>query len=229
MTDNNVDKYITGFKQLAFRSNQDPDAPSILKMFASGLPKALAHSCLDNDDPDTFDEWTMSAQKNHRIWLKKRSLAGIVGTVQTARQQTNNAPQRGQFYWRRGGGGQQPRSGNNRSNPRQSTPYDPNAMDTSAAARKAISEEDKQRHRQEGRCFECSERGHLACTCPKKKPRVRATTEAPVKEETPTAKIEEDKEGEALAEKVLEMSDEAIAVFVKKMSLAGQELGFLDA
>src|SRR5882757_4169726 len=51
MTENNVDKYISEFKQLAFRSNQDPNAPSILKMFVSGLPKALAHSCLDNDDP----------------------------------------------------------------------------------------------------------------------------------------------------------------------------------
>ena len=56
--------------------------------------------------------------------------------------------------------------------------------------------------------------------------------DAPTKEDTTPAKIEEVKDvnvGEALAEKVLGMSDKAIAVFVKKMSMAGQELGFLDA
>jgi zinc knuckle protein len=49
-------------------------------------------------------------------------------------------------------------------------PTDPDAMDVSTA-RKAMTEAEKQKHRQEGRCFECSQQGHLARNCPLKKNR----------------------------------------------------------
>ena len=35
--------------------------------------------------------------------------------------------------------------------------------------RKAETKEDKQKHRIEGRCYECSKQGHLAWDCPQKK------------------------------------------------------------
>jgi hypothetical protein len=41
-------------------------------------------------------------------------------------------------------------------------------MDTSAVARKATTEAEKQKCRQEGRCFECGKQGHLARDCPSK-------------------------------------------------------------
>jgi hypothetical protein len=45
-------------------------------------------------------------------------------------------------------------------------------MDISTA-RKATTDVEKQKHRQEGRCFECSQQGHLAQNCPLKKNRPR--------------------------------------------------------
>jgi hypothetical protein len=43
-------------------------------------------------------------------------------------------------------------------------------MDVSTV-RKATTEVEKQKHRQEGRCFECSQQGHLVHNCPLKKNR----------------------------------------------------------
>jgi zinc knuckle protein len=43
-------------------------------------------------------------------------------------------------------------------------------MDVSTA-RKATTDAEKQKHRQEGRCFECSQQGHLARNCPLKRNR----------------------------------------------------------
>jgi hypothetical protein len=46
------------------------------------------------------------------------------------------------------------------------------------------------------------------------------------------AKVEESTDhgdAEVLAAKVLSLSDEAMAVFVKKMVVSGHEMGFLDA
>ncbi len=42
-------------------------------------------------------------------------------------------------------------------------------MDTSAAARKAITEADKEKYRKEGHCFKCDKQGHIARNCPSKK------------------------------------------------------------
>jgi hypothetical protein len=47
-------------------------------------------------------------------------------------------------------------------------PADPDAMDVSTAW-KATMEVEKQKHHQEGWCFECSQQGHLTYNCPLKK------------------------------------------------------------
>ncbi len=47
-------------------------------------------------------------------------------------------------------------------------------MDTSATARKAITEADKEKYRKEGCCFECDKQGHIARNCPSKKARAHA-------------------------------------------------------
>jgi len=44
-------------------------------------------------------------------------------------------------------------------------------MDTSAAARKANTNKDKEEYRKTRRCFECGKQGHLARVCPTKKNR----------------------------------------------------------
>jgi hypothetical protein len=47
-----------------------------------GLPQALANVCLEQSDPDTFEEWAHAAQRNHRIFLKKQSLKGVFDNTQ---------------------------------------------------------------------------------------------------------------------------------------------------
>jgi hypothetical protein len=58
-------------------------------------------------------------------------------------------------------------------------------MDTSTTLRKAMTDAEKQKVAKEGRCFECSQQGHFALDCRKKKTRTRATT---VHEDTPRPK-----------------------------------------
>ena len=62
MKDGNVDKYITQFSSLAHCAGMDPNDPSTLQLFAQGLPRGLADSCIDIDSPDSFIEWTKAAQ-----------------------------------------------------------------------------------------------------------------------------------------------------------------------
>jgi|SRR6266478_2866135 len=42
-------------------------------------------------------------------------------------------------------------------------------MDTSAAARKAITKADKEKYWKEGHCFECDKQGYITRNCPNKK------------------------------------------------------------
>jgi hypothetical protein len=42
-------------------------------------------------------------------------------------------------------------------------------VDTVMAAQRAVTAEDKKKHCNEGRCYNCSKQGHLACECPNKK------------------------------------------------------------
>jgi len=110
-------------------------------------------------------------------------------------------------------------------------------MDTSAAARKANMNKDKEEYRKTGRCFECSKQGHLARVCPTKRNR-------PSPFQTPatnrTAKIEDDNESEVdscayhwdpevLAQRAMKFTDEDRDAFVRKLQDLGAETGFLEA
>jgi hypothetical protein len=115
-------------------------------------------SCFDLHNSETFEEWALSAQRNHKVWLKKQVARESFNATQPKGQPSPNP--KGQFYWRRGnqGGGQgqgQTNSSGSKSqwhgsNPRQLGPIDPNAMDTSAAAQKVYTEEEKLRYWKEG-------------------------------------------------------------------------------
>src|SRR6266699_6994384 len=82
MKDGNIDAYIARFTQLAHQGGHNVNEPTILTMFLQGLPTQLAHACLDQYDPDSFDKWTVAAQRNHKIYLKKQALKGSYGQSQ---------------------------------------------------------------------------------------------------------------------------------------------------
>jgi hypothetical protein len=219
MKDGNIDAYIARFSQLAYQGGHDKDEPEITRLFAMGLPQALANVCLEQSDPDTFEEWAHAAQRNHRIFLKKQSLKGVFDNAQQRnpqRRQGNNPF--ANFQWRNRGG-----RGGGRSNPR--TTRDPDAMDTSATIRKAVTEADKQRFRQEGRCFECGKRGHLVRDCPDRPVRAKATSS---RNDDPPRYGDLEKGGN-LAELALKLTEAERDTFIKKVMAYEPEEDFLPA
>jgi hypothetical protein len=76
MKDGNVDAYIARFSQLAHRGGHNVNEPELLRLFAIGLPAPQANACIDQQDPETFEEWTHAAQRNQKVWLKNRASKG---------------------------------------------------------------------------------------------------------------------------------------------------------
>jgi hypothetical protein len=206
MKDGNVDTYIARFTQLAHRGGHNPDQPKLLHLFGQGLPQTLANKCLELNDPNTFEEWTKAAQQNHKIYLKQLALKGAFNNTPNAKPQ--NSPFAG-LQWR---SANQNRGAQGQKNPRNATPRDPNAMDMSATIRKAVTEADKQKHRQEWRCFRCSKIGHIARACPNRPAKAAATTEG----EAPP-QYKELTKGDRLADFTLKLSDKERDTFIRKV------------
>ena len=108
-----------------------------------------------------------------------------------------------------------------------SVKIDPNAMDTSATVRKAATEADKQKHHKEGRCFECSLKGHLTRNCPTKQNKARKASSSEDKIEK--AMGPDPSKGEDLTQFAFQLSDKERDAFMKRITSMGEEMGFLDA
>jgi Retrotransposon gag protein len=76
MTGGDVDGYIASFEFLSYQAGMNPDEPSVQRLFARGLPRTLADTCIDIDNPKTFSQWASAAQKHHHNWLRKRAIHG---------------------------------------------------------------------------------------------------------------------------------------------------------
>ena len=61
MKDDNVDKYITAFAELARKALYHEDDPAVLEKFKSGLPLKLLEPCMNHDNPRNWAAWTRSA------------------------------------------------------------------------------------------------------------------------------------------------------------------------
>jgi hypothetical protein len=158
------------------------------------------------------------------LWMKKQGARGNLTAIQNCSDRPGNPWAR--LQWGNQGRGGQNRGNANRGNPQNPTcytPNDPNTMDTSAAAKKAVTEADKQKHRQEGRCYECSKQGHLARNCPNKTPCIKATSSTEDKpEKAATSKKEDLADRDILANYAIKLSDEARDTFIKKLMGQGE-------
>jgi hypothetical protein len=164
MKEGNIDQYIADFSLTAMDAQVDPNKPTVLMLFYQGLPQRLAKKCIELDSPSDFASWTKAAQRNQWNWIITQSLRRKGGKPSPPTR-TSNPPPSCTFPWNNQGQGQwgvvwlaRPRVAS----------ADPDAMDISTA-QKATTEVEKQKHHQEGWCFECSQQGHLAWNCPLKK------------------------------------------------------------
>jgi retrotransposon gag protein len=167
MKEGNINQYIANFSLLAMDAQVDPDEPTVLLLFYQGLPQRLADKCIELDSPNDFTSWTKAAQRNQRNWILTQALRRKGGKPSNTPRPGNPPPTQA-FPWNNRGQGQ--RGGGAQPARPRLPPADPDAMDISTA-RKATTEVEKQKHRQEGRCFKCSQQGHLAWNCPLKKNR----------------------------------------------------------
>jgi hypothetical protein len=91
MQGGNVDRYIASFKFLGHWAGMDLNDPTALHLFAHGLPRTLANTCIDIDNPETFRQWANAAQRQQSNWMHKRAIHGKYGQMQPhANQPTGN-------------------------------------------------------------------------------------------------------------------------------------------
>jgi hypothetical protein len=119
MKDSNVDEYIAAFQLLGHHMGMNLNNPSMLRLFACGLPKSLTDSCIDIDLPENFEQWVNMAQCHHQNYLKKLA---IHHDYASPCPQTNSNC--GQFFWC-----QPNQTGSIQPARPHLPPCDPNAMD----------------------------------------------------------------------------------------------------
>jgi len=91
---------------------------------------------------------------------------------------------------------------------------------------------EKQKHREQGRCYECSKQGHIARNCPDRKPKVKATSSEPKaqgsKEESPPSYNKLDN-GNMLADYAMKLTEGERDIFLKWVLSEDPNEDFADA
>jgi retrotransposon gag protein/zinc knuckle protein len=221
MKEGNIDQYIADFSLLAMDAQVDPDEPTILLLFYQGLPQRLAEKCIELDSLNDFTSWTKAAQRNQRNWILTQALHRKGGKPSNTPRPSNPPAQA--FPWNNKGQGQ--RGGGARLARPRLPPADPDAMDVSTA-RKATTDVEKQKHRQEGRCFECSQQGHLARNCPLKKnrPRINRAFSLVVDDRSTVGTEDSDFQSvTSMASRVKGMTDEEKDEFIRLINNDGEQ------
>ena len=67
MKNENIDKYIAVFAELARKALYHENNPAVLEKFKSGLPLDLLEPCMHHDDPRSWEAWTKSARMRQAI------------------------------------------------------------------------------------------------------------------------------------------------------------------
>jgi len=76
MTGGDIDGFIAKFERLAHDTNYTLDEPTVLDKLIKGLPTKLAEGCLNQDNPEIWQEWADSARKRQGVYLKWCQILG---------------------------------------------------------------------------------------------------------------------------------------------------------
>jgi hypothetical protein len=158
MKDDDLDTYISKFKHLARDAGYDLTAMGTVDLFALGLREKLFNACMYRQtQPESFNDWVTAAKEE----LIKR--ARRYAMQESAYQ---SRPYHGKSY-QAANGRQRYIHPNDRVIPMEVDPP------VTTYIRRASTEADKQRLREQGKCFRCEAFGHMARECPLK-PRQQA-------------------------------------------------------
>jgi hypothetical protein len=145
MKNGDIDEYIRTFENLADLAQFPLDSPLTAEKFERGLPRYFVNRWLRNtkEIPKTFTEWCAFARRHQKNDEDFKS-------IRADRQRANMDENDDKTSWTRecGNTGQ--------------------AQVSLAESRRAgaATEEDKAKYIAEGRCFKCSEHGHIFRNCP---------------------------------------------------------------
>ena len=156
MKDLDVDVYIATFNQLALAAGWEADALGTIDKFANGLKDNVHCRVLNREtEPTTMEEWQDAARKETQK-IRKLASAGL-------NFRNKNKPRdTGPFHT-----GQSVRPTLLRTNNNQIVPMEVDATSTQPRVPfKKLTDEERLQHMQEGRCFRCRLKGHMARECP---------------------------------------------------------------
>jgi len=74
MRNDNLDKYLAAFETQALHADIDMNDHTNLRTFALGLPRSLADACIKMENPETYEQWRATVQRQQKIYLKTKSL-----------------------------------------------------------------------------------------------------------------------------------------------------------
>jgi len=233
MKNDNLDKYLAAFETHALRADIDMNDHTNLWTFALGLPQSLTDACIRMENPETYEQWRATVQRQQKIYLKTKSLHSEYGTFNTSRTQGQGQRQTSGWVWCRPGGNN---SGSNNQNwcgpgnrapPRpRLPPRDDNAMDMSAVIRKATNNKEHEEYRKTGRCFECGKQGHLVCDCPNKKTCAQTTRTVQIEDDDKSVISETPSPSTSLAARVARLSKEDHCAFMDEMRSFREDMDF---
>ena len=160
MSGNGINTYNTRFNHLLARSAWPHGDKGTMERYRRGLQQGITLKIYDKTPmPQTLDEWQEAAQTEV---LRQAQINADLGPNPFPRREGPQNPQRPQ------GGGYRPRDPSLATIP----------MDLSMGRLGGnLSDADKKKLMDEGRCFYCKEKGHCANRCPKKPQQRPPTTQ----------------------------------------------------
>jgi len=214
MRNDNLDKYLAAFKTQALCADIDMNDHTNLRTFALSLPWSLADACIKMENPETYEQWRATVQRQQKIYLKTKLLHSEYGTFNN-RTQGQGQRQTSGWVWRHPGGNN-PGSNNqnwrrpgNHAPPRPCLPpQDDNAMDTSAVIRKATNDKEHEEY---------------------KKTRARTTCTVQIEDDKKPTTPEPSSPSTSLTAQVAHLSEEDRCAFMDEMRSLGEDMDFQAA